>query len=81
MTHSVAPIGSTDELRDFAADCLRRASLYAQHGAELAEARDDLGVETNTRKLIASVRAGIEATQSQSDPRGFDCLADLRWFH
>jgi hypothetical protein len=52
-----APIGTTDELREYAADKFALAELYCRHAADLALAGDDLGLETATRKLIATVTA------------------------
>jgi hypothetical protein len=61
------PIGSTDELRIYAVEMLDLAVLYSRHAADLAEAGDFLGLETNMRKLIAATRA---AAATVRDLRG-----------
>jgi hypothetical protein len=62
-----APIGSADELREYTSQCLRLVSLYALHGAELADAADDLGLETNLRKVIACVKAAAATARNLRD--------------
>jgi hypothetical protein len=36
-------------------------ALYARHAAELAEFGDDLGLETNTYKLLSAAKAAARA--------------------
>jgi hypothetical protein len=64
-----APIGSTWELREYAAESFGLVSMYATHAADLALAGDDLGAETATRKLLAAVRAAVATVE---DLRGRD---------
>ncbi len=70
-TPTRSPIGSTEELREYAADCLRLAALYASHGRDLAEAGDDLGLISNTHKLLAAVKA---AALTIRDLRARTCM-------
>jgi hypothetical protein len=61
--HLVPVLGSPEEMRERVSMLLWMASMYAMHGAELAEAGDDLGLQTNTIKLIAAVKAARDAVK------------------
>jgi hypothetical protein len=63
MTSSPAPIGSTEELRQFAAECARLAILYAEHAEALAYHGMDEELTSTTRKLITTVKT-LAATVS-----------------
>jgi hypothetical protein len=52
-----APVGSVEELRQYAADCLRLARIFASHAEELAEIGMDEELAATTRKLVAAVKA------------------------
>ena len=54
-----APIGTADELREFAAENLQLARIQADLGATYAEIGDDPGLEYATRKLVAHTRAVV----------------------
>jgi hypothetical protein len=62
-----APTGGPEELREYVVGYLRLAAMYADHGADLATAGDLIGLQTNTAKLIAAVRA---AAATVKDIRG-----------
>jgi hypothetical protein len=63
-------IGSNDELRVYIGECFDLAAMYAKHARDLALAGDDLGLETATRKAIASLRA---AAATVNDLKGRRC--------
>lgn len=65
-------IGTNEELRDYARQCLTLAAVYADHACDLAQIGDDVGLVTNTQKLIAAVRAAAATVQ---DLRGRTCTA------
>jgi len=54
-----APIGSTQELREFALESLGLAAIQAQLGAQYADIGDDAGLEYAVRKLVAYTRLAI----------------------
>jgi hypothetical protein len=67
-----APIGSNEELRQFAADKFALVELYAGHAVDLALAGDDEGLTTTTVKAISALFAAV-ATVQDLRGRGDQC--------